>query len=470
MDKLVSGTTTRRARRSRQEWGQAVGQGIALGAGKLINTLLKPSTVKSAVTATQTLDDLGKPIQKPGTTQAANVLADELGLKGKNSQIVEKFYSNPSKFKIVNNIDEMAAGVDDKLTSIIENKNSLLFKRHLEPELMKVAQMQGVQNVDEVALNMSTAGKDLKSLIGKIKGDSTLVASAKADSVAAIKEYQNLLTQNPEMTYGQFKQLGSNLFDSIQQAKDNPSLKKGLQQIYDTLVENRAKTLDPNAFKAYSTDRGVFDKLDRLFKVRLSEGELQPGQISLVGKLGKFTDEIKQASNYNALQDILEQGKKSGVEGIGELGDSIDEYLLNLSLNKAKPGKGTFRKLVQGTPILEGVANTVGDLVNDPVNKARILQKTFQLGIFDPTKTTARVSETLFPRIQTLGELVNARRLLDAGTPMKEVVKNVSPQVAKIIKNVAKNKGVQAGVAGAPGQIITRSLNQILYEGNGMNQ
>lgn len=429
----------------------AAGQGVANKLTKTLGSLLAPG-VKPAVSA---VDD----IPKAGTTQVANQLADDLGLKNTNSEIVRKFYQYPSKFKIANNIDELAANLDTELTNIVENKNSLLFQRHLEPELKRVAQAQGVQNVDEVALDMSTAVNDLRNLKKQMLKDPTVTDLIKKERRNTINQYIRMTKNNPDTTYGQFKQIGQNIFDEIQTNKDNPAIKKSLTQIYDTLVENRAKTLSPDAFKKYSTDRGTFDKLDKLFKVRLSEGELVPGQISLVGKLGKFTDEIKQASNYNTLQDIIQQGKQSGVEGIEKLGDSIDEYLFNLGLSKAKPGKGSLRKLVQGTPVLEGVANTVGDLINDPRNKARMLQKLFQANIFDPSKTTARVSETLFPRVQTLAELVNARRLLEQGIPLPDVIKKVSKPVAKVLRQTAKNKGVQ-------GQVVTRSLNEILFKGD----
>lgn len=46
---------------------------------------------------------------------------------------------------------------------------------------------------------------------------------------------------------------------------------------------------------------------------------------------------------------------------------------------------------------------------------------------------------------------------------MPEVIKKVSKPVAKIIMQTAKNKGVQ-------GQVVTRSLNQILFGGNTFNE
>lgn len=432
----------------------SAGQGMALGVGKLLQTLAKPIAAPLA----QNADDLAKGI-RPGTTEVSNVLSDDLGLKNVNSEITKRFNAQPNKFRIVNNIDEMAASVDDKLTKVIENKNEMLFQKHLEPELQKVAQAQGVNNLDEVALDMSTAVNDLDTLLSKVKNDKTLTATQKAQQSGVIQEYADLVRANPEATYGQFKSIGKNLNDLVVKARNDGDFttQKGLSQIYDTLVENRAKTLNPDAFKNYAKERKAFSKLDELFKVKMTDGEIKAGQISLVGKLGKLADEVKQSPNYNKLQSIIEEGKKSGIPEMGELGDSIDEYLYNHALSKAKAGKGALAKVISKVPVIGGLGDVTNEIINDPRNKARLYQKMFQTGIMDPSKLGERVSETAIPRIQTLSTLLNAKRLLSQGVPLPEVLKTVPKPVAKAIRaTYAKTKG---GVAGAA---IGRSFNSIL--------
>lgn len=453
-----------------EDWGEAVGeaifgatgQGLALGASYALGKIAQTGIVKGA---TNKLDDV---LNKGPKAENVEYIAKNLGIGDKNADVIKEGFEKG--YQIYDNMGDIIKKTDKGLVDLVENKNQALFKKFLEPELQKAAQQQGVQNLDDVVIQLAPTKKALKDLVTELTPNKVIKGLNK-ESLDEVNYYKNIIRGAKDITYGDFKTIGKDLSTAVKQAYETSNYKKAevLDKIYDTFVDSRTGVLDDTVFKQYSKARGSLNKLNQLFRTQIVEGEFKAGQTPMVAKLAKFSKEI-QGTNYDELKNLLNVAKESGIEGAQELEDNVGTFLFNDVLEKAKRKPGAVGKVLGSIPGVSGVAQVISEPFTTAKGQAKILQGLMNMKIIDKSQLGKQVSERVLPRVNTLVQLVNARRLLDAGTPMKEVVKNVSPQVAKIIKNVAKNKGVQAGVAGAPGQIITRSLNQILFDGNGMNQ
>lgn len=437
----------------------AAGQGVANSIGTGLKAILNSSVVKGAKSAID-----------PGIkTSNANIIAKGLGVNNANSDIIQEGLEKG--YKIYNDMGDITGKVDAKLIDLVENKNKYIFQTFLEPELKKTAAQQGVENIDEIAIGLQPTRKALGSL-KKILGSNKLLKGLNKESIDEVNYYRNLISQTPETTYGDFKQIGNEISSKIKQAFDTSDYKKAeiLEKIYDTFVDSRMGSLSetaPEAFKSYSKSRGTLDNLSKLFRAQLSEGELKPGQAPLVGKLGKFTKEV-QVTNYNKLKQILDSAKDAGLPGANELRDDIGEYLYNFALDTAKRPPGSIGKIVKSVPILSGVAQVATEPFTNARGQARILQGLLNMGVLDKSQIGKQVSQTVIPRVQTMTQLFNARRALDMGTPLDEVLKQVSKPVGKVIK-ATLNKAIE-NKQGIQGQLAAKSLNQILFKGDMTNE
>ena len=410
------------------------GQAIALGGGKLLGALLAPGS-KAAV-----------------TTEVANVIGNKLGMRNVNSDIIKRGF----KGEIIENLDDLALRTDTQLKELIENKNKLLFKKYLEPELQKVAQAQGVSNADDVLINVSGTKTAIDDVIKNVNTSKSILPSQKKQILSIAEDVKGSFDNGAELTYGQFKESANNLYELAQSARKNNDFTsaKTYSKLYDALTDSRAQSLSPEAFASYSQERKALGKLDKLFRVKLSEGELQQGQQSLVAKLVKMTDEVRQAPRYNELQSIIAEAKNIGIEGIDDLSNNIDSLLFNYGLSKAKIKPGPLGKITGSIPGVSGVGKVISEPFTDAYNQARILKGLFSTGVLDESKMSAKVAEGALSNVQSLAQLVNAKRLIDSGTPLSTVTKIVPKSISKAIKKVAP---------GIPGQIMSKSLNRIVY-------
>lgn len=418
-------------------------QAASLGVGKLLSSFNKAGSVKGAAGGT---GGTGGQV----TTTVANKINDHLGMKTTNSDITTNFFNKLTKGKVqvVEHLDDLAEQTNAGLTNLIENRNDVLFKKFLEPQLKEQAIKQGVQNLDDVTFSLSPTKQGLATLRKEILSSQGMLKSQKTQALSIIDDAINTFKGNKVTTYGSFKEATGNLANLIKQAQnagDNNTANL-YSKIYGTLVDSRAKTLPQQAFKDYSQSRATLNKLEQLFRVKMSEGEIRPGQMDLVGKLSKFSDEIKHAKNYRTLQELIGEAKNIGIEGAEQLSDDVDSFLFNNALSKAKYKPGALGKIVKGIPIVSGIAQVGTEWATTPASQARMLGAGMKMGIIDPKALTSRVGERFFPRINTLLKLANV--------PETGAGKALSPVLNTAGKVTVKARGAIAG----------QSLNNILYK------
>lgn len=443
-------------------------QAASLGIGKLLSSMQKVGSVKTAsgsdvmaqVTRGVGIDDttaIGKGLgtgrtmvspeiaPKGVTTEIANVLNNQMGIKNLNSEITKTFYGKG--LPVVENMDDLAKNVNSGLTNLVENKNSVLFDRFLKPALEEKAAQQGVQNLDDVVFSWNPTRQTLKALKSSINKE-VMLPSQKAAQLAAVDDAINMVKGTKTTTYGAFKDTANKISNLVKQAKDTGDYNTAnlYSKIYDALVDSRASELPQEAFKGYSAARQTLSKLDDLFRVRLTDaGEVRPGSISMVGRLARFGDEIKRPQDFQLLQDLMKEAKNVGIEGTENLSDDIVTFLYNNALSKAKPDKGALGKIIHGIPVVSGVADVLTSGATNPFAQARAVKFGFDTGIMDASKLSARVGEAYFPRINAMSKLLNIPN--PTQNPM------VGAVVSKTGKVVVKSRGAVAG----------QSLNKLLY-------
>jgi len=437
----------------------AAGQGLALGAGKLLTNLTKAASMPVA----QNADDIAKvTLDKVKATNLDQI--NKFAKVDMNDSITKEFLTN-DKVYLTEAVDKIGEKVGSQLDELLVNGKEILNEKLFAPRINQIAQQMGLQSGDDVPINIAKATGTIKTQLSDLIKKN--ISGAYDDQIKTLGALVEKLDTNPNVTFGELKGFTSEILpDAINVAK-NANSRTGMSALVrarQALTTARDEVLPPDLFESYTKGIKAVDNISRIVKKKVIGGEATPGGLSTAFKLGKLTNELSQGKNLTELTDkLVELNKIPGFEGMA---NEIKDNLYSFLASKAAYAKTPF---TGGRLSLSGIGDTIGKTVLSPANRLQMIKGAANLGIIDKTQLGKQVGRVL-PKVETLAQLINARKLLDAGTPMKEVIKNVSPQVAKIIKNVSKNKAVQAGVAGAPGQIITRSLNQILYEGNGMNQ
>jgi len=429
----------------------AAGQGIALGAGKLLNGILKAGSSPSAVVASLPDEKIAP--------KALDAVQDFSGLpKGKSKILVKEFLDGNIDIPHEYAIGDYRRRAGDKIIKLTENT-----QRILNEQFQETLTKAGV--TDDTLIPLGQRGSQLADLLDEFKTKAIRPIDRENLQVVLNEFGDTPLREIENIPYGSLQSLKRTLDDIIPQTyvegrrtastRYITKLRGALSQTENTLEPIKA------AKAAYAPQIQASKKLSNLLNIKLEQGLAKEGRFTPESFINRLGTELQDRNLEKIIKydDILSSNPAFA-------GMSIKKDLLTSLLGSATEAKAPF---TGGRLSASGIANSVGKTFLNTRRRLQMTKGLMNLGVLNKQNLGNSISE-LAPKTTALLELVDARRLLDMGTPMKEVVKNVSPQVAKIIKNVAKNKGVQAGVAGAPGQIITRSLNQILYEGNGMNQ
>jgi len=426
----------------------AAGQGVAMGAGKLLSSLTKAGSAPAA--------HVSGGMGKPPPTSVSNVITKQLGMKNTNSKVIERALANKNTY-VTEHLDKLANQVDTGMEKLLVNKDKILYDKILRPGLLKEAARQGVRNTDDVLISNVPAKKALSKLL-KATEKKVLTQSTKDELVGIIKGNQGMIKGTKQMTMGQYKQTLQDIFAAKEKAlTQGDKIQAGVyDKIYKSFAGSRdmalKKTVPADQFRQYSTARRELGKLDEIMRMKISPTDAQElasvGQ-GPAGRISRLTSDVKFGRNYDALYRTLEKAKQYGIEGAEQTIDNVDNFMLNFALSKAKYQPTAFGRVVGSTPFVGTTAREVMAPAFNPYTQAKMLFGARNLGMINPSGAGAKVSERFLPRTNSLMNLLN---------------KGTAPNSAQAIKTLPKSLRAVAKAANeSKTAVVSQSLNRILY-------
>lgn len=425
----------------------AAGQGIALGLGKVMGGILKAGSGSGA-------DDLvraGLPDEKIAP-KAIDALQDFSGMpKGKSKILLKEFLDGNVDIPHEMTIGDYRRRAGDKIIKMTENTQKIL-----NEQFTKTLDAAGI--TDDTLVPLAKRGGQLADILDEFKAKAIRPSDRENLQVVLSEFGDTPLREIENVPYGSLQALKRTLDDIRPQTFIEGRATASTKYITKLrgLLSQTENALEPikQAKAVYAPQIQASKKLSNLLNIKLEQGLAKEGRFTPETFINRLGTELQDRNLEKIIKydDILASNPAFA-------GMSIKKDLLSSLLGSAVESKAPF---TGGRLSASGIADSVGKAVFNPRRRLQMVKGLMNMGVLNKGNLGNEIS-TLAPKTTALVELVDARRLLDQGIPMPEVLKQVSKPVAKIIMQTAKNKGVQ-------GQIVTRSLNQILYEGNGMNQ